>query len=199
MYSPHALLWEGDILMIVGVFGVIDQARPEGWEEVVSGAAKQFLENARVFKDDDRAILDLSIQSYDHLAATDLENKLRRVMDYLEISLLKCKQPFSNGLLFSLCIVALISRAFAENLQRHLRDSLARDDTNARLKFKLAEERASALVALFGLIKFSSRKEANPLMPVYKAAGKEPDIGKVVLPASIPISLHYVDSNTYFP
>lgn len=157
-----------------------EQARPEDWEEIVSEAAKQFLKNARMFVDDDRAILHLALQSYDSLAATDLE-KLRRVMDYLETSLLKGKQPFSNGLLFSLCVVALISRAFAENLQRHLRDSVSHDDTSIRLKVQLAGERGMGLVALFSLIRFSDRKEANPLLPIYKLASTGLDIGKVTL------------------
>lgn len=134
---------------------------------ILTSAAKTFLRNVRQFQGDDRDTLDLSLQSYDHLGSGGSEPKLRTVLDYLERLLLKGKKVFSNGALFSLCVISFISRGFAENYQIRTALSLLEDGSSPRLRELLAKKRESALIALFHLIRLWDRKVTNPLKAVY--------------------------------
>ncbi len=123
--------------------------------------------------------LDLSIQCYDQSASGVSENKLRGVLSDLESSLLKSKQGFSNGALFSLCVVTLISRAFAENFaQRSGRDLLGGEASNV-LEPTVIGRREDTLAVIFSLIKGSDRKELNPLKTIRQTAGIETDQGMI--------------------
>lgn len=161
-----------------GYYSYTEHPRSEDYGSVLTVAAKRFVENVRNFQGDDKVTLELSLYSYDHLASSDPENKLSIVLSSLETSLLKNKQLFSSGVLYSMCIVAMISRAFAESFERRTKSSPSKDDGNDGLEPLAADKREDGLAAMFSLIKFSDLKEHNPLKMVCACAGAEVHSGK---------------------
>ena len=107
-----------------------------------------FLASAFDFHGDDSSVLELAVAAFKSAGSIDSEQNLEKVLDALEIPLLKIRQKLSLGSLMSLCLVALLSYVCAEWTLQHY-----------ALSERRLDEQAFALKALFSLIRSSEADE----------------------------------------
>ena len=106
------------------------------------------LGSAHGFRGDDSSVLEPAVAAFRLAGSIDSEQNLEKVLDALEISLLKTRQKLSLGLVMSLCFVALLSYVCAGWTLQH------RPLSEGRL-----DEQAFALKALCSLIRPSEVDE----------------------------------------
>lgn len=133
--------------------------------------AKMFLENVRGLPVVDQNILDLALQAYDLARSSACEGKMREVLKALETALLKNKKNLSDGLTYSLCVIASVSKVDAAVLVWRTH----RNSEDLKLVDTQLKERESALEALFSLVKPSQKEDR--LLCIQQAAGVEVDQG----------------------
>ncbi len=126
---------------------------------VVTTSGNTFLNSIRNFRGDDRTILEIALESYDAASLDGWAEGLHLVLEMLETAFFKTKAKLSEGLTFSLCIIAFISRAFAEapcwDLQTPSQTSFeVFNDTRDVMR-----SRHIALEAIFSLIKPTDRED----------------------------------------
>lgn len=145
---------------------------------VVTTSGNTFLNSSRNFRGDDRTILEIALESYDAAPSNGWAEKLRIVLKMLEKALFMTRSKLSEGLTLSLCIIAFISRAFAEapswDLQTPSQTSLeVSNDTRDVMR-----SRYMALEALFSLIKPTDREDC--LLYISTAAEASITPGKAI-------------------
>ena len=147
---------------------------------------KIFLKNVRgaIVPDDDRAILGCACQAHDLATSAACEGKLRKVLEALEKAFFKDRNNLSDGLTYSLCILAFVSDIYAKILVWRTQES------REGLDLGDPEARGTALEILFSLVKPSHRKEF--LLRVQKAA--EVEIDREISPAKLGVGTHQNNS-----
>ncbi|CAF9908526.1 MAG: hypothetical protein ALECFALPRED_004665 [Alectoria fallacina] len=141
----------------------------EPYYRTLNRPVKTFFKTVGGSSVDDKATLDLALQAHNSARSSASEGKLRKVLKALETALLKDKNSLSDGLTYSLCILAFVSNIDAKILvwrtQRKCEDS--------KLVDTKIKERESALEALFSPIKPSQKRDC--LLLIQGAAGVEVD------------------------
>ena len=145
------------------------------FEEILTDNGRKFLEFVQGFQGNDKTTVDLAFRSYDSAASSGCAENLHKVLDALEIALFKNKQKLSDGLTFSLCLVAFISRAFAEGRWRP-QLSVVTQKIGFEAIQAVMRERELAVEALFSLVKATGREDC--LFQIYKAAEGKVTPGK---------------------
>ena len=155
------------LLMISGIgFDRVPSFKPKDYDSDLTIAAKIFMKNVRNYEGDDRLTLELTLQIYNEPSEGVSKNKMRSVMNDLEASFMKNKSPVSDGLIFSLCIITLVSRAFAENYMRKSNH----DNSSYVVEATAFGRRQDALTAMFSLIKTADRKGLSLMEKIRIAA-----------------------------
>ena len=146
------------------------------FEEVLTDSGRKFLEFVQGFQGNDKTTVDLALQSYDSAASSGCAKNLHKVLDTLETALFKNKQKLSDGLTFSLCLVAFISRAFAEGPRWRPQLSAVTQKIDFEATQGVMRERELAVEALFSLVKATGREDC--LLQICKAAEGKVTPGK---------------------
>ena len=104
-------------------------------------------------------ILEIALESYDAAPSDGWAKGLPRVLETLETAFFKTKAKLSEGLTFSLCIIAFISRAFAEAPCWYLQTPSQTPNEVFNDTRDVMRSRTMALDALFSLIKSTDRED----------------------------------------
>ena len=131
----------------------------EQFKKVVTTSGNTFLNSIRNFRGDDRTALEIALESYDAAPLDRWAEGLRLVLEMLETAFFKTKPKLSEGLTFSLCIIAFISRAFAEAPCFDLQTPSHHVPSVIENFERLVRSRHIALEAIFSLIKPTDRED----------------------------------------
>ena len=152
------------------------------FEQNMCKNATAFLRFARNLGGDDPSVLELALEAWDSADSSASEHNLRKVLDCLEVPLLKTRQKLSLGLTVSLCMVALISYYHAIKTMVFT-DHLRSNPWQLTIAKRELKSREQALRAIFNLVKSSDRDGYQH--QIRQAVGADSDKGTVHLPYSM--------------